>query len=175
MMMSTDALPFSARSYHLSTCTLRRIENGDRDVLKASEILATMDPWLTLGYGSENLLKLLRRKDNALSRYLILMSEELAGVACVRYPWLLGPYLELLAVFSPYQSTGIGSQIMRWIEEQARPKSSNVWVLVSSFNGRARKFYLNNGFYEITTLPDLVKPGFDEILLRKSLTSSIGR
>jgi len=173
-MMSKDALPFAARSYPLTTCTLRRIENGDRAVPKASEMLATMDPWLTLGYSSENLLKLLRRKDSALSRYWVLLSQEPAGVVCVRNPWLRGPYLELLAVFSPYQNMGIGSQIMRWIEEQARPKSGNVWVLVSSFNGRARKFYRSNGFYEITTLPDLVKPGYDEILLRKTLTSSIG-
>jgi len=174
MIMSTDALPFSAPSYCLTNCTLGSIEDNNRYVLKASESLSTMDPWLTLGYSSKDLLNILRRADNALSRYLVLMSEELAGVVCVRYPWLRGPYLELLAVFSPYQNNGIGSQIMKWIEEQALLKSSNVWVLVSSFNGRARKFYLNKGFSEIATVPDLVKTGYDEILLRKTLTSLIG-
>jgi hypothetical protein len=45
----------------------------------------------------------------------------------------------------------------------------NVWILVSSFNTRARRFYARQGYTEIGTLTDFVQPGCDEVLLRKVL------
>ena len=161
--------PFTKPAYCLPSCTLHRIEDENPYGRIVSETLSTMDPWLTLGYSSEDLFNYMRRMDGALHRYFVLISEVPAGVVCVRYPWLRGPYLELLALFNPHRGQGIGSQILGWMEEEARLQSGNLWVLVSSFNRRARNFYLNLGFAEIAILPALVKPGYDEILLRKCL------
>jgi diamine N-acetyltransferase len=151
---------------------LRRVETEDPYSRVVSETLSGMDPWMTLGFSSADLFNYLGRMDGALSRYFIFISEAPAGVVCVRYPWLRGPYLELLALFNSHQGQGIGSQIIGWMEAEARLKSGNLWVLVSSFNPRGRNFYLKLGFSEIATLPALVKPGYDEILLRKCLQCS---
>ncbi|MFH1350780.1 MAG: GNAT family N-acetyltransferase [Pseudomonadota bacterium] len=168
MIVSSEA-PFSAPAYRLPNCTLCRLEEEDQALSTVSRALAGMEPWLTLGYTHEGLHNYLVRPDSALMKYLVSISGEAAGLVCIRYPWLRGPCLELLAVFDEHQGRGTGTQILRWIEEQVRSVSDNLWVLVSSFNAGALKFYQSQGFVKIGAVPDLVKPGYDEIVYRKTL------
>jgi len=107
------------------------------------------------------------RVDPGLHRFAVIIGEELGGVICVRYPWLLGPYLELMAILPNHQRRGIGREIISWLETQIAER--NIWTVVSSFNHTARHFYQKSGFLEIAILPDLIKPGFAEILLRKQV------
>jgi GNAT superfamily N-acetyltransferase len=79
-------------------------------------------------------------------------------------------YLELLALFPPHQGLGLGREIMSWTETRARSQTKNFWVMVSFFNHRARRFYQDLGFGEIACLQNLIKEGYDELLLRKILT-----
>jgi ribosomal protein S18 acetylase RimI-like enzyme len=58
---------------------------------------------------------------------------------------------------------------LAWAETEARRESKNLWVLTSSFNHQALKFYQSLGFHPIGPIRDLVTPGYDEILLRKIL------
>jgi ribosomal protein S18 acetylase RimI-like enzyme len=90
-------------------------------------------------------------------------------VVGIRYPWLYGPYLAMLAVFPAYQRAGIGSAILQWIEGEAKATSANVWACVSSFNIRAGSFYERHGYQQVGTLEDLLQDGFAERLLRKRL------
>jgi GNAT superfamily N-acetyltransferase len=131
--------------------------------------LVTMDPWRTLEYQADALALYLSRPDPTLMRFTIKASGHTAGVLCLRYPWLKGIYLELLALFPPYQGLGLGRQIISWTEARARPQTKNFWVAVSSFNHRASRFYLNLGFTQVGCLQDLIKEGCDELLLRKIL------
>ena len=91
------------------------------------------------------------------------------GVVCVKYPWLRGAYLELIAVFPPQRGRGLGADVIRWLEEEVPNSAPNLWTLVSSFNRRARDFYERQGFAAIGAIDDLVKPGYTEILLRKRI------
>ena len=95
----------------------------------------------------------------------------LAGAMTVRWPWLHGPYLELLAVLPEAQGRGLGGALLGWLIAQV-PSSRNLWVAVSAFNTGARRFYARHGFVEVGTVPGLVRDGFDEILLRKALPSA---
>jgi diamine N-acetyltransferase len=157
--------PFSSRQYSLASCELNGME--DQNVRSISKVLACMDPWLRLGYTEDGLFRYLIRSDPSLYRYAIVMSEETAGVVCVRYPWLRGPYLELLAVFPPHQGRGTGREIVAWMKDECCGVSNNIWTTVSSFNATALSFYKNSGFIEIAELPDLAAGGFSEILLQK--------
>ena len=56
---------------------------------------------------------------------------------------------------------------MEWFTQQARLCARNAWVVVSVFNRRAHKFYQRHGFTEVGVIEGLVKPGYQEILLRK--------
>lgn len=168
--MMTRQAPFAEIEYLLPSCTLRPL--AEEDARTASGVLAMMTPWLDLGYSREGLLRYLLRADPALSRYGIAVSGEAGGVVCVRFPWLRGPYLEMLAVFPAGQGRGIGGEIIRWMEDECGASSGNVWALTSSFNRAAREFYRKAGFTELAPIPNLVSAGFDEILLRKEIRRS---
>lgn len=148
------------------TYTIKKMKR--ENVREVGNILAATDPWRTLGYQPEALSHYLLRADPALGRHCLFVSGNLAGVLTVRSPWLLGPFIELIAVFDAYRGKGFGKILIDWVCAQST-KSPNLWVTVSSFNIDARRFYARLGFEEAATLKDLIRRGFDEILLRKRL------
>ena len=137
----------------------------------AAAALSGMDPWLTLEYRAESLEAHLRRPDPSFYKYALEKGGELAGVVCLRHPWLLGPYLETLGLWPGFQGQGLGETVINWLIESCRERARNLWTAVSAFNHRARRFYARHGFVEVGVLTDLVKPGFNEILLRRILVS----
>ncbi len=156
----------------LPSCRLALVTSATAQVL--SVLLCKMDPWRTLGYHADGLQRYLLREDPALVRAAVFREGVLAGVMCVRSPWLCGASVELLAVLPENQGKGLGADVMAWIEDQAVMIGPNLWTTVSSFNGDAQRFYARNGFDQVACLADLIKPGFDELLLRKRLRPSEG-
>lgn len=165
--MGSNRRPFSLDFYRLRSFALHIVQ--EKEAADVSAALASMEPWRTLGYSPEGLLAYTLREDPALRRYAATVGEEAGGVVYVRYPWLLGPYIEMFAVWPGFQGDGIGRAMMQWIEDETRESSRNVWAAVSSFNTPARAFYQRMGFTEVAPLPDLVNPGRVELLLRKQL------
>jgi len=152
------------RGKELSLVPLRPQSVGE-----ISRILCSMDPWLAMKYRPEALEFYLLRADQALSRYSVMVSDNLAGVFSLRYPWLFGPFIELMALFDGFRGKGIGGRIIDWACLQYQ--TTNVWVTVSAINAGAQRFYSRMGFERTATLEDLIKPGWDEILLRKKLAA----
>lgn len=132
-------------------------------------VLAQMEPWTRLGYSAEALSRGLQIQHPDLLRYLLLRAGETLGLATIRYPWLRGAYIELFAVLPAAQNQGVGKAILGHLEASYRERTGNLWLLVSAFNARALRFYVDRGFVPIGTLPDLVVAGEDEILMRKRL------
>lgn len=157
---------FEHCNYILPHCQLMPLQ--DADISAISEQLAVMHPWQTMNYSVATLANYLRRKDACLYQYAV-VTETLAGVLCVRYPWLRGAYIELVAVFPTQQNSGIGHDLVQWLAMRLIP-SANLWALVSQINPKAQQFYQREGFVEIGKLQDFVFEGYDEILLRKSLS-----
>lgn len=156
-------------TYVLSSCRLRSLQRDDLGAI--SNRLAGMDPWKRLGYSPEGLAGYLQRPDPSLHRYAILKSDLPIGVVCLRFPWLMGPFLEVLAIYPEFQRLGLGREIMQWLES-VESGFRNIWTTVSSFNIPALNFYRRYGFLETGTLIDLIKTGYDEILLRKIIIRS---
>jgi diamine N-acetyltransferase len=164
-----------------STTSTSPIELGDRRPAPARLVplerrscaslaaaIAAMEPWSVMNYPAERLAAFLATQDGGVSRYLVSLGGSEAGVVSVRYPWLKGPYLELLALLPIAQNQGIGSSILGWLESEAlQHEARNLWVCASSFNSRALRFYERHGFRPAASLPGLVAEGYDEILLRK--------
>jgi GNAT superfamily N-acetyltransferase len=130
-----------------------------------SRTICSLDPWLSMQYRPEALEHYLLRADPALSRYSVMVSENLAGVLALRYPWLFGPFIELMALFDGFRGKGIGGLIIDWVCLQY--KETNVWVTASAGNTGAQRFYESKGFERTAVLDNLIKPGWNEILLRK--------
>jgi diamine N-acetyltransferase len=159
--------PFSRDSYLAGFVVLDTVAEDDAGTI--SSALTSMEPWRTLGYSRGTVQTYILRDDPALHRYLMRIDGAVAGAVFLRYPWLVGPYIELFAIFPAYQRRGAGRAILEWIEDESRGISRNLWALVSSFNTEARLFYRRMGFSEAAALTDLVKAGCDEILIRKPL------
>ena len=153
----TNLTPFAETHYSLASCTLRAVHD-EAEAAQLGEQLANMDPWRTLRYTA-----------SAMQSYVIVVQNHISGVVCIRYPWLRGSYLELIGLDTTTQGRGVGADIMDWLEAQTRLASRNVWLLVSSFNTKARAFYERRGYHAIGPIKDFIEPGYDEILLRKSV------
>ena len=133
-----------------------------------AEKIAAMPPWSVMGYPAEALARFLAGNDGGVSRYLIEAEDAEAGAVSIRFPWLKGPYLELLALLPPFQGQRLGASIMAWFEHRALELGArNLWVCASSINEGALRFYRAHGFVATASLPGLVADGYDEILLRK--------
>ena len=159
--------PFPSRRYVLPSCTLTRLNRADSRGL--AERLVAMDPWRTLQYRADALAAYLGRPDAGFRRFTVTVSGQAAGLVALRYPWLKGVYLELLALFPPHQGQGLGQELLLWVERQCRPHTKNLWTAVSSFNQPGRRFYARLGFVEVARLENLIIEGQDELLLRKIL------
>jgi GNAT superfamily N-acetyltransferase len=168
MSANTPQKAFSNPLEELDGCRLST-PFTDAQALAVAEMLSSSEPWMSLNFSAGSLASYLMRDDAALRRYVVSVDGNLAGVICVRHPWLRGPYIELLGVFPDYRGKGLGKQVLAWVETEARRESKNLWVLTSSFNHQALNFYQNLGFYPIGPIQGLVSPEHDEILLRKNL------
>ena len=92
----------------------------------------------------------------------------------IRSPWLAGPYLQLLAVLPMLQGSGTGSAILTWYEATAMAaRMRNAWLCVSGFNVDAQRFYERYGYQLAGRLPDLMRDGDDELLMRKNLAALV--
>jgi diamine N-acetyltransferase len=156
----------NAEKHVLGSLIMESLE--PRDVDELSRALASMDPWLKLDYKPEAIAFYLLRADPALRRYSITTEGKISGILAVRFPWLFGPFIELIALFDDCRGKGHGRQLIDWTIDHF-PSSPNLWVTVSSFNLEAQAFYSRMGFEQVTLLEDLIKPGWHEILLRKRL------
>jgi ribosomal protein S18 acetylase RimI-like enzyme len=157
---------FSAATEHDAPCTLSPLLPEDCPPLAAA--IVAMEPWSVMEYPADRLSEFLVKLDGGVTRCLIEVGSEKAGVISVRCPWLKGPYLELLALLPPFQGKGIGGSLLRRFEKEAVSREArNLFVCASSFNERALRFYRRHGFRELAVLPGLVAEGYDEILLRK--------
>ena len=157
---------FSAAPVDLERARLLPL--APRACVNLAQNIVAMPPWSVMRYPAEAMARFLATADDGASRYLVEIDDETAGAVSVRFPWLKGPYIELLVLLPKFQGQGIGASLLTWVEQQAlRHEARNLWVCASAFNARALHFYARHGFQEAAVLPGLIADGYDEILLRK--------
>jgi GNAT superfamily N-acetyltransferase len=158
--------PFSASSIDLPRARLVALEPAS--CAKLARAIVAMPPWSVMDYPADAMARFLASSGDGASRYLVEVEGAEAGAVSIRFPWLKGPYLELLALLPQFQSQGIGASILAWFEQEGlRLGARNLFVCASAFNERALRFYERHGFRPVATLPGLVADDYQEILLRK--------
>jgi len=135
---------------------------------KQAEWIVGIEPWKGLGYRAP-----------ALGRYLARLAGDgdvwvaraggraPEGVIVATDGFLLGGFIALLAVQPAASGRGLGRQLVAHVE--ARVFARRRWLFVScdAENGAALRFYRRLGFTRVGRLPDLVRAGRIELLLRK--------
>ncbi len=136
-------------------------------------ILGT-EPWITLGYDESNVQAIVRsaQRDNLLvARACARSGDRIVGFALSTPGILLGEYLKILVVDDAHRMEGVGRKLMEALEQRAFRSWPNVYLCVSDFNSAARQFYRRLGYAEVGLLQDLLIPGRDEVLMRKSVAA----
>jgi ribosomal protein S18 acetylase RimI-like enzyme len=148
--------------------TEQRIEPLDRhrEAAECAELMVTSEPWLTLRLSRETALAVLT--DPLKEVHAIRDANGVAAFVVIDMRGLLRGYVQILCVRTDCRQRGLGSALLRWAEERIFRDSPNVFICVSSFNAGARRLYERLGFELVGTLRELVVPGHDELLLRKT-------
>ena len=138
----------------------------DAEARACATIMATTDPWITLGRTFDRCLEVAR--DTALERYVAVADDEVVGFVLISMRGSFTGYIKSIAVREDWRGRGLGSALIAFAEERILRDSPNVFICVSSFNPGARRLYERHGFEVIGTLRALVVEGHDELLLRKT-------
>jgi len=77
------------------------------------------------------------------------------------------PYLRLLVVARDAVGRGTGAALMDAFEAAAFAAAADAFALVTMDNDAARRFYARRGYAEVGQLPDYVREGITEVVLRK--------
>jgi GNAT superfamily N-acetyltransferase len=84
-------------------------------------------------------------------------------------------YLRLLLVADAAQGCGIGSRLLQAVEARACERANHLYLLATTDNLHARRFYERRGYRHVGDLPGLVCPDLDEALYHKMLRSVANR
>ena len=136
--------------------------------------IAMFGPWAHYNIPAAALREGFARTGDGAIRYQLLAGDTAAGVVVIRSPWLAGPYLQMLAVLPALQGRAIGSAVLDWYEAAAAgAQLRSVWLCVSEFNADAQRLYRRHGYAMAGVLPDMMRDGDDELLMRKSLVGRL--
>jgi ribosomal protein S18 acetylase RimI-like enzyme len=130
--------------------------------------MAGSEPWITLGRTLEMCRRVCLNPDYHV--FLARAGEERLGFALVHRRGVVGsPYLATLAVASGHRSRGIGQRLVEHVEDVFRTEARHLFLCVSSFNERARRFYLRLGFTQVGEFKDYFIDGASELLMYRRL------
>lgn len=143
-----------------------RLLNRSQEAAQCAELMVTSEPWITLRLPLETALAIVT--DPAKEVYAIRDVRGVAGFVVVDMRGLLRGYVQILCVRSDCRGRGLGSTLLQWAENRIFRDSPNVFICVSSFNSGARRLYERLGFELVGVLRELLVPGHDEMLFRKT-------
>lgn len=132
-----------------------------------ARMMAGSEPWITLRRGYEEALAMFEDPDRDV--YLAAAGEEILGFVILQMHGAFVGYLQSVGVAPDWRGRGVGSKLIAFAEERIFQEAPNVFILVSSFNDRARALYERLGYEVIGELEDYIVAGHSEILLRKSI------
>lgn len=126
-------------------------------------------PWRGLGYDAAGLASFLGRSAGegqvrvarAGARGAVL------GVLVLQPAVLLGSFVSLLAVHPEVARRGVGRALMEHAQAETFARRRWLFVSADADNRAALAFYRRLGFARVGRLPDLVRDGRTEILLRQ--------
>lgn len=77
------------------------------------------------------------------------------------------PYIHIIAVKSENRGQGIGSVLLKFVEDACFKEYSKLFLVVADFNPDAKRFYERSGYSVVGYIPDLYRKGITECLMAK--------
>jgi GNAT superfamily N-acetyltransferase len=158
--------PFSGETHDLGICVLGPL---GPDVEEIAARIARLDPWARVGRPPSSFVAYMTRPMAATFRYAVRIDGRPVGLLSIRYPFMRGPYIEIIALFEEAQRRGIGRAIIDWMGREVDGEATNIWLCVTDWNAPARAAYAALGFVEIGPIDGVAILGQTEIFMRKVL------
>ena len=149
----------------LSELLIRRLRDGE-DAGRCAHLMATSEPWITLGRTHDQSLKILN--DPTREIYVAVSNDQLMGFIILNMKGAFIGYIQTVCISPEWRNRGIGSVLLKFAEERILSETPNVFMCVSSFNNEALRLYKRLGYEVIGELKDYIVAGYSEILLRKT-------
>lgn len=131
--------------------------------------MASSEPWITLGRDLEGCRAVLVRPATELFVARDQDSSRPFGfILLAAYGFAASPYVASIGVDPEARGQSVGSQLMAFAEQRYRDRG-HLFLLVSSFNQRAQKFYRGHGYEFVGELKDYIVPGHSELIFHKRL------
>lgn len=148
---------------------VRALEN-DGEARACARIMATSEPWITLGRSYEDSLDAVC--DASREVYVATGTDvsEVLGCLILDMRGTFVGYIRSVAVREDWRGRGLGSRLIAFAETRILREHPNVFMLVSSFNPRARVLYERLGYEVVGELRDYIVRGHSEHLLRKTIS-----
>jgi [ribosomal protein S18]-alanine N-acetyltransferase len=138
-----------------------------------ARLMASTDPWITLGRDVEQCRGTVRRPGTEL--FVSRMPETTASTAepvgfilLAPYGFASSPYINSIAVSREQQGQGIGAQLLDFAEKHYAGRK-HLFLLASAFNPRAQAFYRRHGYEFVGELKDYIVRGHSELIFHKGL------
>ena len=141
------------------------------DMKYCVKIVLNSEPWKTLRITKNEILTSLSEGMKNGKAIVATIDKKVAGFI-VFYPkgaFPLGGYIKLIAVDKDFRRKGLGKELIKKAEEVIFKYWPNVFLLVSSFNKPAQKFYRSLGYRKVGEIPDFIIAGCSEIIMRKTI------
>lgn len=134
-----------------------------------ARLMACSEPWITLGQDLELCRQKVARPGTELFVAEGEAEQDLAGfILLVPYGFAGSPYINSIAVASEARGRGVGAELLRFAEKHFAGRGQ-IFLLVSSFNDRAQKFYRREGYERVGELKDYILNGHSELIFKKRL------
>lgn len=144
-----------------------RAESNPAVFARCAAMMASTDPWIRLGMDENACAAAFGGQGREV--YSVWIANDLAGFVVLQMLGTFKGYVQTLLVSEKYRGRGLSVRILEFCEAHISKVSPNMFICVSAFNDRARVIYERYGFEPVGILKDFVKPGFDELLLRKQI------
>jgi [ribosomal protein S18]-alanine N-acetyltransferase len=142
------------------------VENEERDW--CAGVMASTDPWITLGRNLEDCRK--RCHDPEFLLYVACQDNRPLGFILMQRRGVAGsPYIASIAIAAECRGRGVGRKLLQFAEDFFRADFKHLFLCVSSFNPRARKLYERCGYQAVGEFRDYIIRGASEILMHKRL------
>jgi ribosomal protein S18 acetylase RimI-like enzyme len=139
----------------------------DEDARVCARLMASSEPWITLGRSFEASLAIVR--DPTREVYLARDETGIAGFLILCMTGAFVGYIQTICIDPRCRGQGLGTKLVEFAEERILSVSPNVFMCVSSFNIEARRLYERLGYTVVGELVDYLVQGHSEILLRKTV------
>jgi [ribosomal protein S18]-alanine N-acetyltransferase len=151
--------------------TIRRFQSLDECDMAAWLLMKT-DPWKTFGRTYENCLDAVTNPQK--EAYGAFIDKSFMGLLVIDLTGPLKGYIQAVCVEDDVRGSGLGSLLMDFAETRIFSLSPNCFLCFSDFNNSVKPFYENLGYEVVGVLKEYMIPGYDEILMRKTIGPVMG-